>query len=231
MSLFSLAVMAFGISLLQLNPWIPRCRQVVSKLTKGGTEAILKGLQLDRDLWHVACTAMISCLCWYNSASMAGCPRNGPAWHDFSCFFNVFHMRVDWIPHIGNFAMRVQLSWLLSFSGRRPVACMLPRMRGTKLDYGSEKSLSESAWMMVCIWVAGWMLLVEFCWQMLVASKRGTLRCVGNSYSRLLPAPTSTYWQPWFTLLPQADLEHWTSECSAICWPSDARGHSPGMSV
>ena len=58
----------------------------------------------------VACTAMISCLCWYNSTSMAGCPRNGPAWQDFSCFFHVFHMRVDWIPHIGNFAMRVQLS-------------------------------------------------------------------------------------------------------------------------
>ena len=33
------------------------------------------------------------------STSMAGCPRNGPARHDFSCFFHVFHMRVDWIPH------------------------------------------------------------------------------------------------------------------------------------
>ena len=31
----------------------------------------------------LAHTAIISRLCWYNSAS-AGCPRHGPAWHGFS---------------------------------------------------------------------------------------------------------------------------------------------------
>ena len=120
----------------------------------------------------VARTAMTSRLCWYNSASMAGCPRNGPV-----LFFNAFHMWFDWIPDwdLWN-ATHVQLSWLLSFTGRRLVACMLPRMRAQRsiclFAYGSEKTSLR-----ICLnddvhWVAGWML--ESCWRMLVASKRVT---------------------------------------------------------
>ena len=181
---------------------------------------------------------MTSRLRWYNSASMAGFPRNGPA-----LFFNAFHMWFDWIPdwELWN-AMHVQLSWLLSFTGRRLVACMLPRMRSTKIDLfvclWFSKKISKNLlewWSALSSWLDARVLLADVgcliacdpwtCWEFIQ-------QIATSTYQHLLVACNNVEDLALVHFAPLRQIwSIWTSECFAICWPSDGRGHSPGMSV
>ena len=77
-------------------------------------------------------------------------------------------------------------------------------------------------------WVAGWML--EPCWRMLVASKRVKFiqQIATSTYQHLLVACNNVEDLALVHFAPRQIWSIWTSECSAICWPSDGRGHSHG---
>ena len=119
-------------------------------------------VEVDGDVWHV--------LRWHHV-----CVDTTPlAWRDAQgmvrhFFLNAFHMWFDWIPDwdLWN-ATHVQLSWLLSFTGRRLVACMLPRMRGTKIDLfvclWFRKNISENLlewWCALSSWLDARVLLAD----------------------------------------------------------------------